>query len=128
MKKRLALVAAVMVVLLSLWLLRSRNQSRRTQAVRDAVYQEQLDRFQHDLRLGMHRAEVKSYLDSKEISYSRINSNLDVRIGQDPADQWYCDRWYVYVEFRFSHLSGQTKPLPLDNLDGISIRKIGSCL
>jgi len=76
----------------------------------------------------VHRAEVQSYLDAKKVSYNQINSNLDIKIGEDPADEWYCDRWYVYVEFRFSHLKGQTEPLPFDNLDNISIQKIGRCL
>jgi hypothetical protein len=128
MKKRMALAAAVMIVLLPFWLVHLRNQSRRARAQRDAAYEERLDRFQHDLGLRMHRAEVKSYLDSNKISFSQINSNFDVKIGQDPAGEWYCDHWYVYVEFRFSYLAGQTQPSPFDNLDGISIRKIGSCL
>jgi hypothetical protein len=76
----------------------------------------------------MHRAEVESYLDSKKASYIQINTNLAVKIGQDSADEWYCDHWDVYVEFWFGRLRGQTEPLPLDNLDSISIQKIGSCL
>jgi hypothetical protein len=128
MKKRLALTAAFVVVLLSLWFAISRNRSRQAQAQRDAAYQVQLDRFQHDVRPGMHRAEVESYLDSKKVSYSQFNSGLGVKIGEEPADEWYCNHWYVYVEFRFSHLRGQAEPLPRDNLDNISIQKIGSCL
>jgi hypothetical protein len=128
MKKGLAFVAAVMIVLSSLWLVRSRHQSRRAQEVRDALYQEQLSRFQRNVQLGMHRVDVKSYLDSAKVSYLQMNSNLDVKIGEDPAAEWYCDRWYVYIEFRFSHVGGQVEPVPLDNLDSISIQKIGSCL
>jgi hypothetical protein len=126
-------IVVVAGLLLSGWLVYARYEARlaeyrAAQAKHDAAYQEQLDRFQHDVRLGMHRAEVKSYLDSKKVSYIQMNSRLAVKIGEDPADVWYCDRWYVYVEFRFSHLKGQTEPLPLDNLDSISIQRIGSCL
>ena len=127
-RKRVVIGIAVVTALLSSWFVHSKIEAHRAQAQREAVYQQQLDHFQRDMRLGTSRAEVKRYLDSKKISYSRINSNLDVRIGEDPSEQWYCDRFYVYVEFRFSHLKGQTEPLPLDNLSGISIQRIGTCL
>jgi len=132
MRKAIAIVVAA-GLLLSGWLVYATYEGRlaehrAAQAKRDAAYQEQLDRFRHEAPLGMHRAEVRSYLDSKKVSYIQMNSSLAVKIGEDPADEWFCDRWYVYVEFRFSHLNGQTEPLPLDNLDGISIQRIGSCL
>jgi hypothetical protein len=131
--RKVIVIIVVAGLLLSGWLVYARYEARvaqfrAAQAKRDAAYQGQLDRFQHDVRLGMHRAEVKSYLDSKKVSYVQMNSNLAVNIGEDPANEWFCDRWDVYVEFRFSHLPGQTEPLPLDNLDGISIQRIGHCL
>src|SRR5271170_2358198 len=112
--RKAIIIVAVACLLLSGWLFYARHEARlaeyrAAQVRRDAAYQEQMNRFQHDARLGMHRAEVKSYLDSKKVSYVRMNSNLDVKIGEDPANEWYCDRWYVYIELRFSHLPGQTE-------------------
>jgi hypothetical protein len=127
MKRGLAL-AAVIGVLFSFWLLRTHNRSRRAQHERDAVYEEQLNRFQRNVRLGMHRTEVKSYLESAKVPYVQMNSDLAVKIGEYAADEWYCDSWYVYIEFRFSHLGGQTQPQLLDSLDSVSIEKIGHCL
>jgi hypothetical protein len=132
MKRALAAVAiaGVLVLVWQVWAKYEamREEADAAQAERDVAYQEALARFQHDVRLGMHRVEVRSYLDSEKVSYSQINFNLDIKIGEDPAGEWYCDRWYIYVEFRFNRPKGQTEPSPLDNLDSISIQKIGRCL
>ena len=127
MKKALVLVLALAIPSL-LWFLHSRREARRAEEQRDAVYRTKLQSFEHDLRLGMSRSDVKGYLDAKRIPYIQMNSDLAVKIGEDTSRQWYCNRWYVYVDFRFNLLKGQTEPSSLDNLDHISIQKIGSCL
>jgi len=117
-----------MMLTFCFWLARSRNQSHQAQNVRDTAYREQLNQFQRNVQLGTHRKEVEAYLSTAKVSYMQMKSNLAVKIGEEPASEWYCDRWYVYIEFRFNHLSGQKEPLPLDNLDSIAIQKIGHCL
>lgn len=124
MKKYLAIAAAV-ATLSCLWLVRSRHAA---QARRDAAYQIQLKRFQHDLRLGMPRSAVEQYLYKGKISYSNISGSLGVMVGQDPGDGIVCGKYYVYIEMDFVYLKGQTEPSPFDNLDSISVKKYGGCL
>ena len=127
MKKVIAVVFAV-AILSSFWYLRSRTEAHNAQAQRDEAYQSRLQFFQRDLRLGTHRSEVQAYLEGKKVPYISMNSNFAVKIGEDPSREWYCDRWIVYIEFRFSRLSGQMDPSPFDNLDSISMLRIGQCL
>ncbi len=127
MKKVIAIVFAV-AILSSFWYLHSRIAARKAQAQRDQLYQAKLHFFQRSVRLGMHRSEAQAYLDSEKVSYGQMNSDLAVKIGEDPSSVWYCDRWFVYIKFRFNQLRGQTNPSPLDNLESISIQRIGHCL
>lgn len=128
MKKVIALAVTILVILSSLWLVRSRREARRGREQRDAEYRDRLERFQHDLSLGTPRSGVRRYLDAQKMPYGEANWNFDVKIGDEPGDGWACDRWSVYVEIRFSHIKGQAEPSPFDNLDDIAIQKIGHCL
>ena len=128
MKKPLVLVVSIVVVFLVIAFVRSEVEARRARALREAAYQTELGHFRHDLRLGVHRSEVKSYLDARRVAYSEINWDFDVEIGQEPSRSIFCERWDVYVEMAFTRLTGQTGASPFDNLDSISIRKIGTCL
>lgn len=76
----------------------------------------------------MHRSEVKSYLDAQKIAYSEMSWNFDVGIGQEPSNSIFCDHWDVYIEMGFIRLKGQTGASSFDNLDSISVRRIGTCL
>jgi hypothetical protein len=127
MKSRYFIIAVIATIAMLLWLTRS-NHVRRMQAQRDAIYQGELQQFQRGLRLGAPRSEVMSYLHSHQIAYSTINRNLDVKIGEDPSDSIFCEKWDVFVEMSFTQQKGQIDTSPLDNLDGISIRRIGTCL
>jgi hypothetical protein len=127
MKNKYFVLVAIAFVVVLLWLVHS-NRVRRLQRQREAVYRGDLQQFQRGLRLGMPRSEVVSYLDSRLVDYSTINQSLDVKIGEDPGDGIVCRNWTVYVEMSFARLKGQVDASPLDNLDGISIRRIGTCL
>jgi hypothetical protein len=120
-------LVAVALIAVLLRLIRS-NQVRRIQARRDPVYQPELQRFQPQLRWATPRSGVTTYLHSHPIAYRGINQNLDVKIGEDPGDSIFRQRWNVYVEMSFAPLQGQIDPSPLDNLDGISIGRIGTCV
>jgi len=95
---------------------------------REAGYQNQLQHFRHELRLGTSRPEVESYLHVQKIPYTRINQDFGVKIGEEPSDSIFCKKWDVYIEMGYSHLPGQTDSSPFDNLNSISVRKIGTCL
>jgi hypothetical protein len=128
MKRAIAGVVAIAIVLLSLWFFRSKSQDHRAQAQREAAYQAELDRFQHDLRLGMPRSEVTTYLVARKVAYNENSWDLDVRIGREPSNTIFCDHFDVYVELGFTHLKAQAGPSPFDNLDSVSVRKFGTCL
>jgi hypothetical protein len=98
------------------------------QAHRNAAYQVELRKFQQELRLGMPRSEVATYLRSHQIAYSDTNQDFDLWVGEDPGDGIVCRKWNVYVEMSFIRLEGQIGTSPFDNLDDISIRRIGTCL
>jgi hypothetical protein len=127
MKNRYFILAGIVAIVALLWLIHS-NRVRRMQALRDAAYQDELKQFQRGLRLGAPRSEVMGYLHSHQIAYSAINQSLDVKIGEDPSGSIFCEKWDVYVEMSFIELRGQIDASPYDNLDDISIRRIGTCL
>jgi hypothetical protein len=128
MKGRFAVATLALIVVLSLCLVYSRIEAHRAQIQREVTYRAGLEHFQRDLRLGMHRSEVESYLEARKITYSEISPNLDVPIGQEPSKSIFCERWDVYIEMAFTRLTGQTGASSFDNLDSISVRKIGACL
>jgi hypothetical protein len=128
MKRRFALAVGILIVVLSLWFIHSRIEGHRVQVQREAAYQNQLEHFQHDLRLGMPRSEVADYLHAHRIAYSQINQNFGVKISEEPSDSIFCEKWDVFIEMGFSHLNGQNDSSPFDNLNSISVLKIGTCL
>jgi hypothetical protein len=127
-KRRFVLAVSILFVALALWLIRRGIVAHRSEVQREAAYQSQLHRFQHDLRLGAPRYEVASYLHAHRIAYNGVSKSFDVEIGEEPSDSIFCEKWDVYIELGFSHLKGQFESSPSDNLDSVSIRKIGTCL
>jgi hypothetical protein len=128
MKRRFALAVGTLIAVLSFWFIHSGIEARRTQVQRELAYQNQLQHFQRELRLGMPRSEVAAYLHSQKIQYNGIDQYFDVKIGEEPGGSIFCEKWVIYIEMGFSHLSGQTEPSPFDDLNSVSIRKIGTCL
>lgn len=132
MKRAIAAVAiaGVMVVVWQVWAKYEarRSESEAQQAKRDFAYQAELARFQRDLRLGIPRSEVKSYLNTQKVPYNEMQWDFEVRIGHEPSNEWFCDHFDVYIDMEFTHLKGQSDPSPFDNLDNISVRKRGTCL
>jgi hypothetical protein len=119
----LVFAAVVLVTVLLYW--RSKTRAEDAQARRNASYQQALSGFQRDLRLGMHRSEVYSYLRSHSVEYGETNGiNALVPIGRDPAPaSSICEFFYVSILFEFNELPHQQEPSPLDNLKDISIYK-----
>jgi hypothetical protein len=130
-KKTLAVIAIV-VVLFSAWLVYARHKSRLAedrgaQAQRDAAYQATLVQIQQELPAGTRRDEVRKALQSRKMLSSETDKDIEVGIGQDPGDGLVCDRWNVYLDFRFEHPEAQIDPSPMDKLQSISIKKLGHC-
>jgi hypothetical protein len=86
--------------------------------------------------LGMTRWEVADYLQSRGVGYSSIYWGGDawaysIKIGDEPAREWYCDHWAVYVGLEFDSTSAEKlemAPSKTDKLREIRINKLGSCL
>ena len=135
-------LAVVVILLGGAWLAWHTYSSRvkaRQQRDRAAAYAAFLSPYQRDLRVGMTRADVKTYLESHHIEYSEQCCGDDssrgvwsyvVRIAEERADEWYCDRWFVYVSLEFigSDREPELKPLPTDRFKKVKIRKVGHCL
>jgi hypothetical protein len=90
---------------------------------RESTYREALIPFQHDLRVGMSRADVERYLKNRNIDYHAVSYGTDadtyeIKIGEDPGGP-FCKSWNVYVALEFNAAY---------NLQEIHIRKIGTCL
>jgi len=84
--------------------------------------------FKRDLRLGMSRSEVGTYLAARQIAYNEIDWNYDVGVGQDPGGSIFCEKWNVYIEMHFILPRAQPGSSSADRLDDIHIRRIGTCL
>ncbi|HEY3971562.1 MAG TPA: hypothetical protein VGM18_01080 [Candidatus Sulfotelmatobacter sp.] len=134
MKKPLVVIfVVVLLALVSGRILVLRYEARRAaaariEAERDARYQAKLAEFQRDLPRGSRRAEVGKYLGTRGTPYSDQMWNPRVKIDEYPGDGLACDRWSVYVEFRFNHTNRQVDPSPYDTLSDVSIQSIGHCL
>ena len=150
--KRAAIIASILslVVVAGLaWHMRNQylihsQQFQAEQAQRDAGYAALLRQYQHDLRAGTTREEVETYLRSHQIEYGSANDQngtpdtladvVIVKIGEEPASGFPCDRWWVYVEFYFvlPLRDAEIKPAlgttSSDRLKEIRISKIGHCL
>lgn len=120
MRKIMAFTVVGAAVLVSVWVIGSRVERSR----RDSAYQTAFDKFQHDLPIGTARAEVKKYLDSRNIQYyvAKQGGNwvqaYEIKIGEDPGGV-VCEPWDVYVALEFS---------PDEVLKQVRIRKSGTCL
>ncbi|MGA8437605.1 MAG: hypothetical protein WB762_35135 [Candidatus Sulfotelmatobacter sp.] len=120
MKKGLTFILIVIGLLALTWAV----YSKITHARREASYRVAMMPFERDLRVGMSRPDVQSYLDSRRIEYNRARfggkdaDTFEIKIGEEP-DNLICEHWTVYVAIEFS-LS--------DKLRDIHIRKEGTCL
>jgi hypothetical protein len=118
MKKNIALVAVFAVALVSTWPI----YSKIAQGRRDAAYRTAIAPFQRDLRVGMAEAEVKKYLDSRQVAYYPVRSRdsdrwaYEIKIGEEPSSV-ICERdVYVALDFGSS-----------DTLTDVHIKKIRTC-
>jgi hypothetical protein len=120
MRKRVTFFLVAIGLLVLSWTV----YSKITEARREASYRAAMTPFERDLRVGMDRAEVQTYLDSRRVDYHRVRyggndaDTYEIKIAQEP-DSLICEHWTVYVALEFS---------PADKLREIHIRKIGTCL
>lgn len=100
----------------------------RVRAELDVGYQAQVRQYQHDLRIGMPRSEVSTYLESKKILYRQTQREIVVDLGREPGNAVVCDYWTAYVSMEFNHPQNQPEPSPIDILANVSLKKVGHCL
>ena len=80
--------------------------------------------LQRDLPLGMPRADVKNYLDTRNIRYDRVRvggeeaDRFEIQIGTEPGG-FGCEDWRVVVAMDF----GKD-----DRLKDVRVTKWGTCL
>ena len=80
--------------------------------------------FERDLRIGMDRREVQTYIGSRRVDYHRVRyggndaDTYEIEIAQEP-DSLICEHWIVYVALEFN---------PAEKLQEIHLRKVGTCL
>jgi len=99
----------------------------RITAALEATYQSKLAHFQQDLPIGTARLQVEKYLTSQGILFSD-DREIIAKLGDEPGDGFACDRWGVYVYFKFGRAERSDEVLPADPLTAISLRRIGHCL
>src|SRR5215813_6316353 len=108
----LAIAAAAIVALaigISAWRSHVRDFQRQ-QALRDAVYAAAVEGFQHDLKIGTQRAQVKQFLESRRMQYEEVyfgssgatGWSYTVNVGREPSNTLWCDYWNVYVALNFN--------------------------
>ncbi len=110
-RKTLIIAIVVSITATTVWLAYRIYAQRleAEQAQRDAGYRVVLAQYQHDLRLGMTRAMVTTYLESHNIRYGdafiRGSGNAwsyQIRIGTDPSHMIYWANWEVYIALDFN--------------------------
>jgi hypothetical protein len=122
--RRILAAALFVIALVSTWLV----YSKVTQDRREVAYRAAIAPFQHDLRLGMSRNDVREYLDARSVEYHKVRSGgseadtYEIEIGEEPASavsSLFCEPWTVYVALEFS---------AAETLREIHIKKVGTCL
>jgi len=120
MKKKFAFLLVVIGLLVVTWTV----YSKIAQGRREASYHTAMAPFENDLRVGMDRADVQTYLDSHRVQYHRVRyggndaDTYEIKIAEEP-DSIVCEHWTVYVSLEFS---------TADTLREIHLRKVGTCL
>jgi hypothetical protein len=120
MRKRFAVLLVVIALLVLSWTVYSKVSQDR----REASYRAAMTPLEKDLRVGMDRADVQTYLDSHQVQYHRVRyggngaDTYEIKIAEEP-DSIFCAKWTVYVALEFS---------PADKLREIHLRKVGTCL
>jgi hypothetical protein len=110
------------------WHLKLQSEAaNRTRAELERGYQAQLAQYQHALRIGIPRSEVREYLDARKITYDDWGGEMVVKLGREP-DVFPCDSWNVYVSFEFGRVRPQDEPSPSDPLGAVTLKRIGHCL
>src|SRR5260370_40643299 len=118
--RKIIVFAVLGATAVSAWLMCSRI----TKARRETAYHAAIAPFQRDLTMGTPRADVKKYLDARNIDYHVVRvggseaDTYEIKIGEEPGSL-VCEPWNVYVALDFSSE---------DTLRDIHIRRVGTCL
>jgi hypothetical protein len=117
MKRNIAYIAVFVAALALTWPV----YLKVVQARREAAYSAAIAPFQRDLRIGMARADVEKYLDSRHVRYYLVRvagsdgPTYEIEVGEE---SFICE-WNVYVALEFG---------AADTLTLIHVKKEGTCL
>jgi hypothetical protein len=124
MKRAWAALTLGIVVVLSVIAI-YRPLRRRAREKRDAAYQTHVASYSRDLRPGMTRKDVRSYLRARNTSFQATGwqQRLDdlVQVGEDDDAVWPFTHEWAYVDFEY--LWGPPRPT-LAFADGDILQKI----
>lgn len=101
---------------------------------RDAAYHAILQSYQKNLKSGVTRKEVESYLHARNAPFVEgPGRDLVVMVGEEkfPWYVWWCGSESVYVDFQFIASEGNrtTEPNGMDELKGVFLsRRAEGCL
>jgi hypothetical protein len=134
-RRRLALVASIVVVLMSAsaigYALKKRVDKKLEEQKRAAFYTSALSSYSKDLEPGMTRNNVENYLRAKAIPFEKSAATDLVEIGQEAAP-WFCSEVNVYVAFDFEAIEPHSRawePYGTDVLKRVHIySRAGGCL
>jgi hypothetical protein len=110
MKRWLLSIFTVIIVVAFAVIVRSHVKSL-AQKKREIAYRLALEAYSRDLKPGLRRTEVESYLRVRNTGFSWIYTAFGgrresqyadvIKIGEEAAP-WYCSYAYVFVAFEFS--------------------------
>lgn len=129
-------ITAVILVVASVAAARSHVKTV-AQKRREIAYQSALQKYSQDLKPGLRRTEVESYLRARKAHFSWMYTAFGaghesqyadlIKIGEEAAP-WYCSEAYVYVAFEFSGVD-KFEQNDSDRLERIEIfRPYSGCL
>ena len=105
---------------------------------RGAVYSAAIAPYRRDLPIGMTKADVGKYLDSRRVSYTAHYWGLRpdagwsyaIKVAEEPAWRFPCTSWSVYIALDFKSKTPQfARPNePSDVLTEVHIKKLGNCM
>jgi len=97
---------------------------------RESAYQAALQTYSQNLKPGLNRKDVESYLRARNIGFTQMCCVLErsafadlVKVGQEDAP-WYCSEQYIYIAFEFRAAEAHSLQSPIYDSDRLKTVEI----